>query len=114
MLWVEAQVLHWVNEDRTSESGGSFTGIIGIPSEEASEGVAPWAIEGRRSVHAPVVRSLGDVAVTGQGASQLGISDGEPETEPVARQLGDVAVTGQGTSQLGNGDGEPETEPVTR
>ena len=55
---------------------------------------------------------LGDVAVTDQGASQLGNGDGEPETEHVARPLGDVALTSQGVRQSVNGDGEPRFDPI--
>ena len=76
VLWVEAQVLHWVSEDLTSESGGSPTGLIGTTSGEASEEVAPWAMERGRSVNASMARPLVDMAVTGQGASQLGNGDG--------------------------------------
>ena len=69
VLWVEAQVLHWVNEDQAARSGGSFMSVIESPSEEASEGATSGAVEGRRLVHGLVARQLGDVTLTAQGTS---------------------------------------------
>ena len=113
VFWVEAQVLHWVNEDQAVGSGGSFTSVIESPSEEANEGATLGAVKGRRSVHGLVARQLGDVTLTAQGTSQLGSGEGEPWTGPVTRPWVDVALTGQETSQLDNGDEEPLIGPVT-
>ena len=113
MLWVEAQVLHWVNEDQSIRSSGSFTSVTKSPSEETSEGATPGAVEGRGSVHGLVARQLDDGTLTAQGTSQLGSGEGEPSTGPVTESGGDVALAGQETGQLGNGNGEPVTGPVT-
>ena len=47
VLWVEAQVLHWVNEDQPLGSSGSLASVTEFPSEETGVGATPWAVEGR-------------------------------------------------------------------
>ena len=72
VLWVEVQVLHWVNEDQSEEYGGDLTNITGAPSEGASPGVALGVVGGRRSVHPSVASSLGD-GPGGQSTGQRGL-----------------------------------------
>ena len=126
VLWVEAQILHWVNEGSTEGLSGDCIATAGATREEAREGAAPWAPEEERPVNAlrrrPTVLTVGDVARNVQGVGQL--AEG-PEPAQGANQLGDVARAGQlaselvggsetgtGADPLGDGNSRPGFDPV--
>ena len=100
VMWVEAQILQWVNEEGPEGSSDNSTGLTETASEEAREGVESVALAGRHIANSPVEGPAGevprDVAVN----------------EQVASQLGDVAVNEQGVSQLGDVDGRPRFDPA--